>query len=92
MVFLYQPASVTGLQTTVGLLQGKFSRVGDEFVNGVDNINVFHDVTIDPGQLSSQEEQLLRNPSAMKADAFVGMVRRAVEDRWIETGVMTHAK
>lgn len=92
MVFLYQPASVTGLQTTVGLLQGKFSVVGDELVNGVNNVNVFHEVNIDPSRLSTQEEQLLRNPSSLKADAFVGMVRRAVEDRWIEKGVMSRAQ
>jgi len=92
MVFLYQPASITGLQTTVGLLQGKFSMVGDQLVNGVDNLNVFHQVNIDRGQLNPQEEQLLRNPATMKSAAFIGMVRRAVENRWIETGVMTHAK
>jgi hypothetical protein len=92
MVFLYRPAAVTGLQTTVGLLQGKFSVVGDELVNGVNNVNVFHEVHIDPSRLNTQEEQLLRNPAALKADAFVGMVRRAVEDRWIQKGVMSRAQ
>jgi len=92
MVFLYRPASETGLQTTVGLLQGKFSIVGDEMVNDLGNQNVFHKVNIDTGLLNPQEQLLMRDPSTMKADAFVNMVRRAVENRWVEKGVMAHAE
>lgn len=92
MVFLYQPASETGLQTTVGLLQGKFTKVGDEFINDLDNQNVFYNVNIDPGQLNSDDRKLMNNPESMKADAFVNMVRRAVDQRWVETGVMAHAE
>ena len=92
MVFLYQPGSDTGLQTTVGLLQGKFSKVGDEFVNDVGNQNVFYNVNIDAGQLNPDDRKLMNNPETMKADAFVSMVRRAVDQRWVETGVMAHAE
>jgi hypothetical protein len=92
MVFMYRPASQTGLQTTVGLLQGKFSIVDGKVVNGVDNLNVFHEVAVDESRLDPRERRLMADPGAMPADAFVGLVRRAVENRWTETGVMTHAQ
>lgn len=92
MVFMYKPASATGLQTTVGLLQGKFSIVDGKVVNGVDNLNVFHQVAVDDSRLDARDRKLMEDPGAMPADAFVGLVRRAVENRWTETGVMTHEK
>ena len=92
MVFMYKPASQTGLQTTVGLLQGKFSIVDGKVVNGVDNLNVFHQVAVDDSRLDPRDRKLMEDPGAMPADAFVGLVRRAVENRWTETGVMTHEK
>jgi len=92
MVFLYQASPQNGLRTTVGLLQGKFSKVGDEFVNDVGNHNVFFNVNIDAGQLNPDDRKLMNNPETMKADAFVSMVRRAVDQRWVETGVMAHAE
>jgi hypothetical protein len=92
MVFMYKPASATGLQTTVGLLQGKFSIVDGKVVNGVDNLNVFHQVAVDDSRLDPRDRKLMEDPGAMPADAFVGLVRRAVENRWTETGVMTHAQ
>ena len=79
MVFLYQASPQNGLRTTVGLLQGKFSKVGDEFVNDVGNHNVFFNVNIDAGQLNPDDRKLMNNPETMKADAFVSMVRRAVD-------------
>lgn len=57
MVFMYKPASATGLQTTVGLLQGKFSIVDGKVVNGVDNLNVFHQVAVDDSRLDARDRK-----------------------------------
>lgn len=95
MVFLYQPASETGLQTTVGLLQGKFSIVKGQIVNAIGNQNVFHKVQIDASMLSATEERLTRaheNHDGMDAQAFVGLVKRAVAEEWVQRGRMIHAE
>lgn len=88
MLFMYRPASSTGLQTTVGLLQGKFTVTDGTVVNALGNANVFHDVRIDTSRLTSKEQALVRQPDTMPVDAFVGLVRRAVEERWVEEGVI----
>lgn len=92
MVFLYQPASQTGLQTTVGLMQGKFSIRNGVISNEISNANVFRGVEFDPSVLSADEQRLVRDSAAMPADTFVSMVRRAVEERWVESGRMIHAQ
>ena len=92
MVFLYRPAPESGLQTTVGLLQGKFSIENGTITNAIGNVNVFHDVEFAGSVLSSEEQRLVRSPRAMPAESFVSMVRRAVEERWVESGRMIHAK
>lgn len=95
MVFLYQPASETGLQTTVGLLQGKFSIVDGQIANAVGNHNVFHKVEIDASMLSATEERLTRgqeNHESMDAQTFVGLVKRAVAEEWVQRGRMIHAE
>ena len=92
MVFLYQPASETGLQTTVGLMQGKFSIVDGLIANAVGNHNLFHKVRIDAAMLSATEERLTREHEAMDAQAFVGLVKRAVEEEWVQRGRMIHAE
>lgn len=91
MVFLYQPAQMTGLQTTVGLMQGKFSIVDGQMINEVGNANVFHKVNIDESLLSASEARLVREHHELDAQTFVGLVKRAVQEQWVERGRMIHA-
>lgn len=92
MVFLYQPAQVTGLQTTVGLLQGKFSIENGEISNAIGNQNVFYKVRIDAGLLSASEERLTHASDSMDAETFVSLVKRAVAEEWVQRGRMIHAE
>jgi hypothetical protein len=89
MLFLHAPASETGFQTTAGLTLGKFSIRGSDIANGLDNDALFEDVRID-APLSAELQDLVSRPGgAYRADAFLALVRQAVEENWIENGVMT---
>ena len=87
VVFLYKAALHTGLRTTVGLMQGKFTVRDGQIANAVANRGLFANVRVEKSLLSSAESKLLqakRGPLA--ADAFLSFVRRAVRNGWVERG------
>ncbi len=88
VAFFYKPASKTGFQTTAGMAQGKLTQVNGKLVNEFNNAGLFEGVDIAPGTLSAAEQNLLTTPGAVDAATFMSLVGRAVEERWIETGVM----
>jgi len=91
VVFLYQPGSITGFQTTVGLFQGKFSIAGGQVRNVTDNLGLFDNIEFEPGLLSESEEKVTSAvQGALPENVFVPMVRRAVDDQWIEEGRMSN--
>ena len=90
MLFLHKPASQTGFQTTAGLTQGKFSIRNGQIANGLGNDALFAGVNID-APLTGQLQDLVNQPGgAYEAEAFFALVRQAVEERWIENGVMSN--
>ena len=91
VVFLYQPASITGLQTTVGLFQGKFSIAGGQVRNVNDNLGLFENIQFEPGLLNEAEQKCSASTQgAVPENVFVPMVRRAVDDQWVEEGRMSN--
>lgn len=88
VAFLFHPAARTGLQTTVGLAQGKLSLVNDRLVNDFDNAGMFDGVDIDPALLSQAERSMLGSAGPVDMRTFMGLVGRAVKQRWIENGEM----
>ncbi len=89
VAFMYKPASKTGLRTTVGLAQGKFSVHGGLVANEHANQALFKGVQANPGLLTSAETTMLRSPTgAVDTATLMGLVNRAVAGRWIETGAM----
>lgn len=90
VAFLYKPASRTGLQTTVGLAQGKLARfdAGTRLANEFGNAGLFEGVTIDPGLTTPEEKNMLTTPGPVDTDTFMNLVFRAVTERWIENGEM----
>ena len=92
MLFLHKPASETGFQTTAGLTQGKFTIRGSRIANGIDNEALFDNVKI-TGPLDAAQQKLVEQKSgAYAAEAFFSLVRQAVEQDWIENGVLSHEK
>jgi len=92
MLFLNKPASQTGFQTTAGLTQGKFTIRDGKIANNIDNDSLFAGVKINR-QLTSTQQDLVNQPGgAYEAEAFLSLVKTAVEENWIENGVMTNEK
>lgn len=88
VAFLFRPAARTGLQTTVGLAQGKLTAVDSRLVNDFNNAGLFNDVTISQGLLSPAEREMIGSTGPVDMRTFMGLVGRAVEQRWIENGEM----
>jgi hypothetical protein len=89
VAFMYKPAARTGLRTTVGLSQGKFTASGGRLANAQLNQGLFTGVQVNPGLLTASEAQMLRRPAgAVDSVALMSLVNRAVAGQWIEKGVM----
>ena len=89
ILFLNKHAAWTGLQTTVGLGQGKFKISMAGAVNQSNNAGLFKNVSIDPSLLGTKEKRaLMTEKGAVNANAFVGLVKQAVDGRWVENGRM----
>jgi hypothetical protein len=92
MLFLHKPASETGFQTTAGLTQGKFSIRGNEIANGINNDALFDRMKVTVA-VSPTHEDLINQPGgAYAAEAFISLIRTAVEGDWIENGGMINAQ
>jgi hypothetical protein len=92
-LFLYAPGKATGLQTTVGLKQGKLAVVNGKVKRNEHNAALFDNVIFAPGLLDKQEKALINKGKAKKdveVDQFLSLVRRAVEEDWIGNGRMQH--
>jgi hypothetical protein len=92
MLFLHKPASETGFQTTSGLTQGKFTIKGKQIANDIGNDSLFAGVKINRKLTSAQQDLVNQPGGAYTAEAFLSLVKTAVEENWIENGVMTDEK
>ena len=93
-VFLYAPARLTGLRTTVGLKQGKLAVVNGKIKRNEFNSSLFDDLSFDPGLLNKSEQALVNKGKSKKdieIDQFLSLVRRAVNEDWVGNGRMRHA-
>jgi hypothetical protein len=92
MLFLHKPASETGFQTTAGLTQGKFTISGDRIANGIGNDALFDGLKV-AGEPGKTFADLVNQPGgAFAAEQFLSLVRAAVEEQWIENGVLINEK
>jgi signal peptidase I len=89
MVFLGPPARLTGLRTTVGLQAGKLRMSNGQLANGAGNIGIFQGMKVEANGLTSDQVAMLASDGqAVDANPFISLVRRAVDENWIENGVM----
>lgn len=92
MLFLHKPAAETGFQTTAGLTQGKFLIRGSEISNDINNEALFSRLSIQ-GTLTPAHQDLVNQPGgAYATEDFLSLIKTAVEEKWIENGVLTNAK
>ena len=83
MLFLYHPAKRTGLRTTVGLDQGKFSIRDGRIRNAHGNAGLFDRMQL-PTPRGSRSSSLPAAGADADADAFIDLVDQAVRERWFE--------
>lgn len=87
LLFLAPQARLTGLRTTAGLIQGKFTIGPGSAANGAGNAGLFRNVRLDQGLAEGGDERLLATRSGvLNPDEFLSFLRRAVRGRWVETG------
>jgi len=79
-LFLYKPASITGLRTTVGLFQGKFSVRDGQVTNIIDNEGLFNNLRVDKTKLTEKElEMVSMHHGKVSMDVFESFVSKAVQ-------------
>jgi hypothetical protein len=87
LLFLYPQATKTGLRTTSGLIQGKFTLGPGFAANGTSNVGLFRNVSLDQRAVQESDKRLLATQSGpMNPDFFLSFVRRAVGEHWVESG------
>ena len=89
MLFLYKPASLTGIQTTVALAHGKFNIGGTRAYNALGNIGLFQGIGL-ATELSSPDIATMLDTltGGVSSATLVSFVRRAVRENWISRGLM----
>ena len=85
ILFLRKKASLTGLQTTAALLHGKFKVSMSNATNQANNAGLFKNVQVSSASLSTNEQRaLLTTTGPVNANAFIALVRQAVQNHWVE--------
>ena len=93
ILFLNKKAAWTGLQTTVGLGNGKFKVSMAGAVNQSNNAGLFKNVSVDTTLLGTKEQRALQTQQGpVNVNAFVSLVKQAVDGQWVETGRMKHVQ
>lgn len=93
ILFLNKKAAWTGLQTTVGLGQGKFNVSMAGAVNQSNNAGLFKNVSVDPTLLGTREQRALQTQQGpVNVNAFISLVKQAVNENWVQTGRMKHVE
>ena len=89
MLFLSGQARLTGLQTTVGLGQGKLRMQQGKLSSETRNAGLFTGVQLNATGLNQAQTEMLETDGLpVDANSFIELVRRAVNESWIEKGVM----
>jgi hypothetical protein len=84
LLFLYEPASRSGLRTTVGLFQGKFIVEGPWIRNEIDNAGLFDRLEL-PVVAGPDAQRLARRPGGpLLAEELLDLIRQAVREQWFE--------
>ena len=89
VLFLRPAAAWTGLRTTSGLGGGKFVVGPGRLENAWGNAGLFKNVRLDADLTTDADKQMLTSDGAVNPDAFLSLVRRAVDGQWVESGRMS---
>lgn len=84
MLFLFHPGRSSGLRTTVGLDQGKFTIRDGRIANGAGNAGLLDRMSL-PAARAGRSRALLGGRGPVDAAAFIDLVDTAVREKWFET-------
>ena len=89
LLFLGQPASITGLRAPVGLGNGKFTFGPGRVENDLSNNGVFQNLSIASAVETTNDKRILSTSTGAVNDTDLrSLIHRALNDRWVETCVM----
>lgn len=89
LVFLHSPARHTGMQTTVGLRQGKLIKVRGHFEPSDGESGLFKNMMVRANDLTNDQIAMLGSKArTVDADPLLALLRRAISEHWVEKGVM----
>jgi len=77
VVFMFRPASQTGLQAPVGLAQGKFNVIDGKVSNGLTSNELFDNAQLPPN-MTTEERDMVTHPNKMLAKDFFSLVEKFV--------------
>ncbi len=93
ILFLHKHAKWTGLQTTVGLGQGKFKVHMGTAINQMDNAGLFKNIRVDKSAFAANQQRVMLTQSGpVNANAFVSLVKQVVQSKMVESGRMRHVQ
>jgi hypothetical protein len=86
LLFLGEPASLTGLRSTAGLGYGKFLVGGGQAINDLGNEGVFQNISLATSVATANNNRILSTTiGAVNPDDFLTLVRNAVQNHWLAT-------
>src|SRR5262245_26364640 len=89
LLFMAAPAGLTGLRSTYGLGNGKFSFGPGRIENQMANQGLFRNVSIKKTLKNSHDQRLLDTEiGAVNPDDFMSLIQRAVAGDWVAKGKM----
>jgi hypothetical protein len=93
LVFLHQPARHTGLQATVGMGEGKLKEVSGHFERSSGIQSLFENLVVEVGDLTPDQIDMLRGDAqVVESSSLLALLRRAVDENWVENGKMHHVE
>jgi len=83
VLFLYKEAKLTGLRTTVGLFQGKFTIKDGYVANTINNQGLFDRIDFHRFNLTEKEKGMVQsNKGRIPEEMFLSFLRKSIEEQW----------
>jgi hypothetical protein len=89
VLFLRPAAAWTGFRMPAGVSQGKFVIKPGRVANEMGNSGLYRNVRLENGIANAREKRMMDAGGAANPETFLTFVRRAVRERWVETGRMS---
>lgn len=87
VVLMFRPkAAWTGFRMPAGAAQGKFDLGPGRVANASGNAGLFHNVRLDKSLSTAGDKRMMAVGGPANPDAFLSFLRRAVQERWVESG------